>query len=156
MHAFIYVLYLLTLIAEVESNFSTVTLTLLIGFAAYFILFEFLQVYLKGLVYFADFWNVFDLLRIVMLFIYISALLTIEDNTNSFIAYFLTALNLFSWFRALSFLRLFTRTRVLIHLIVEVLKDMVPFMIVLLGALTGFTISYRALLSTTNSFGDAF
>ena len=50
-----------------------------------------------------------------------------------------------SWLRGLSYLRLFQSTRVLIRLIVEVVKDMVPFMIVLIGSLFGFTITYLSL-----------
>lgn len=118
-------------------------------FVCYFIAFECMQIFIKRITYFSDFWNVFDLMRIVMLCIYIGAALNDESNTtqegNVFLYYFLSTLNLLSWVRALSLLRLFTNTRILIHLIVEVVNDMVPFMIVLIGALIGFTTSYRAL-----------
>lgn len=57
----------------------------------------------------------------------------------------LALVNLLSWFRALSYLRLFKSTRVLIRLIVEVSKDMVPFMIVLSFSLVGFTLSFKAI-----------
>ena len=57
----------------------------------------------------------------------------------------LAFLNLISWVRALSYLRVFQKTRVFIALLVQVMIDMIPFMIVLIGALLGFTFSYRAL-----------
>mmetsp|Transcript_47197 Transcript_47197/g.34502 ORF Transcript_47197/g.34502 Transcript_47197/m.34502 type:complete len:162 (+) Transcript_47197:3124-3609(+) len=57
----------------------------------------------------------------------------------------MAAVNLISWVRGLSFLRMFKKTRVLINLLVQVMIDMIPFMIVLIGALLGFSITFTAI-----------
>ena len=66
----------------------------------------------------------------------------------------LGTLNLLSWIRALSFLRLFKNTRIFIRLLVEVNKDMIPFMIVLIGGVSGITLTYQVINDDTliNSF----
>ena len=95
----------------------------------------------------------FDLIRTIVLMVYAGMKIVAfrKPDSNEQVVdeqdftYILALLSLASWFRTLSYLRIFQRTRVLIRLIVEVLIDMVPFLIVLLIALTGFTITYRAL-----------
>jgi hypothetical protein len=67
----------------------------------------------------------------------------------------LAALNLVSWVRSISYLRLFQKTRALIRLIVEVCVDMIPFFIVLLVALMGFTITFYSLQPAPFEFSEA-
>ena len=69
MHAFIYLLYLITLFANIKT-FSGVSFYMLIGFGIYFIAFEMMQMLIKKMDYFGDFWNVFDLSRTILLFVY--------------------------------------------------------------------------------------
>ena len=66
--------------------------------------------------------------------------------------YLLAALTLLSWFRALSFLRLFQKTRALIRLIIEVIKDMEAFAIVLFISLFGFTLTFYSLTGISFSY----
>ena len=57
--------------------------------------------------------------------------------------YVLGVVNILSWFRLMSFLRLFKKTRALIRLVIEVIKDMGAFVIVLTMALLSFSITYN-------------
>jgi hypothetical protein len=57
--------------------------------------------------------------------------------------YVLAFLNIFVWFRLISFLRLFRATRALIRLVLEVFKDMRAFIIVLLMAVLAFSITFK-------------
>lgn len=108
----------------------------------------------------------FDLIRIFLLFYYViyrfSSDVDIEikepeAHTGEVegIILLLAALNLVSWIRSLSYLRLFQRTRALIRLIVEVCVDMIPFFIVLLVAMTGFTITFYTLQPAPYEFSEA-
>lgn len=67
-----------------------------------------------------------------------------EDPSHLF-DYLLAIVNILSWFRAISYLRLFKQTRSLIRLIIEVIKDMKAFTIVLLMAIICFTMTYYSL-----------
>lgn len=57
----------------------------------------------------------------------------------------LATINIISWLRGLSYLRLFKKTRIFINLLLEILKDMIAFLIVLILSLLGFAISFRAI-----------
>ena len=119
------------------------------GFGIYFVLFETFQLVLRPYDYFTDFWNVFDLFRSVLLLAYVflemSYSITEGATSPDFLNLVLSALNLLSWFRALSYLRLFQGTRVFISLLVQTIVDMKAFTIVLAAALLGFTTTYGAL-----------
>lgn len=56
-----------------------------------------------------------------------------------FPGYLLAVLTMLVWIRIISFLRLFSQTRSLIRLLIEVIKDMIPFMLVLLIGVGAFT-----------------
>jgi len=69
--------------------------------------------------------------------------------------YLLAALTLLSWLRALSFLRLFQKTRALIRLIIEVIKDMEAFAIVLFISLFGLTLTFYSLTGSSDFVGNS-
>jgi hypothetical protein len=50
-----------------------------------------------------------------------------------------------AWIRLIGFLRLFTATRTLIRMIIEIVKDMIPFLIIFLLFNFAITISLMAL-----------
>jgi len=82
-------------------------------------------------------------LRIALLIAYtIVDLRTVDDYRQQIVLCFL---NIASWIRGLSYLRIFKSTRILIRLLVQVCIDIIPFIVVLVGALLGFSISLAAL-----------
>ena len=148
--AFIYLCYIVCLFVNIEYGVSGgLSTVVLMGFAVYFLLFELYQMSIRTIDYFTDFWNLFDLCRGLLLLYYAGADWVIGHNEDmtagQMMTYALATLNLLSWFRAISYLRLFQDTRVLIYLIVQVIKDMVAFMVVLIAALLGFTTTFSAL-----------
>jgi len=100
----IYVLYLASLFVHclfLEDTDWIIILLLAFGF--YFLVFECIQIALNPRAYLTDFWNMLDLARVLFTIVYAFCRLEEYGDSNSL----LTALNLFSWFRAFSFLRLF-------------------------------------------------
>lgn len=76
--------------------------------------------------YFSDFWNWFDLLRFVLCFLYFAVAVSAPDNAllNHL---FLTLLSLFHSLKTFSIFSLFKSTRVLLRIVIEIVKDMIPF-----------------------------
>ena len=107
-----------------------------------------------------DFWNMIDLGRCCLNFYYsIGKILFLQsavykagtEDVPEYYDYLLAILTFLVWFRILSLLRLFQKTRALIRLILEVCKDMYAFVIVLTIALVGFAITYGILLDGEES-----
>jgi hypothetical protein len=65
------------------------------------------------------------------------------SESNNEPNYILALLNIIVWFRLVSFLRLFRATRALIRLVIEIVKDMSGFIIVLLMAIMAFSITFN-------------
>jgi len=157
-----YLAYIIMLFINIEyGKTGGMTTLILLGFGIYFLLFEGYQIVIRTADYFTDFWNIFDLFRALLLLYYCWADIVIglsEDYTaGPLMSYCLAALNLFSWMRAISYLRLFQDTRVLISLLVQVIKDMVGFLVVLIAALFGFMTTFSALgESETLTIEDSF
>jgi hypothetical protein len=90
-----------------------------------------------------------DLSRTIMLIIFADSLIKSRSSTSTV----LLILNLFSWARGISYFRIFSRTRYMINLITEVIKDVLPFLIIL-GYSTiafGFILKLMNLDVTTSS-----
>lgn len=108
-NAFVYLLYIIALGAHVLHK-GVLTVIPLVGFAFYFLGFELLQAYINKLEYFTSFWNVFDFIRLILLSIYLLTWIREKEHalmSHEFQLYLLATVNLFSWFRTLSYLRMF-------------------------------------------------
>ncbi|CDW80596.1 wd-40 repeat protein [Stylonychia lemnae] len=141
----IYLFYMSVLFAFIQT-YHVISVYFLIAFGFYFMGFEILQMCLNKLSYLGDFWNIFDFLRVLLLIIFIYNAFKYEDwNRSQAMLQLLGTLNFLSWVRALSFLRLFQKTRIFIRLLVEVIYDMIPFMIVLIGAVLGISLSFEVI-----------
>ncbi|CDW81032.1 (myosin heavy-chain) kinase [Stylonychia lemnae] len=141
----IYLFYMLVLFAFIQT-YNEIYLYFLIAFGFYFMCFEILQIYLNQLKYLSDFWNLFDFFRVLFLVIFIfKAFCQEEWYKSQSMLQLLSALNFLSWVRALSFLRLIQKTRIFIRLLEQVIYDMIPFMIVLIGAVLGISLSFEVL-----------
>ncbi len=62
----------------------------------------------------------------------------------------LACLTFCSWARGVSYLRLFKQTRSLIRLVIEVVKDMKAFAIVLFMSVIGFTLTFFSLVGNVS------
>ena len=98
---------------------------------AILIFYELYQLALTKLDYFKDGLNLTDSVRIALFIIYIAS------GANSLVLLFF--LNLFSWFRGISHFRVFTSTRYLVNLLSEVVKDILPFLVLLFYFTLAFT-----------------
>lgn len=128
---------------------SYLAIGVLLGLGLVFLAIECYQIYMNKLQYLQDFWNVFDFSRCTITICYTGLRLyyvhtDMVDESHMF-DYLLAIVNILSWFRAISYLRLFKQTRSLIRLIIEVIKDMKAFTIVLLMAIICFTMTHYSL-----------
>jgi hypothetical protein len=97
-----------------------------------------------------DLWNFSDLFTCALAIIYSLKKIIQIDNEDANVLdenrYLLAALTLNAWLRGLSYLRLFKQTRSLIRLVIEVIKDMKAFAIVLFLSVVAFTLTYYSLV----------
>jgi WD40 repeat protein len=102
--------------------------------------------------YFKDVWNIVDLARGILL---ICFTWSNESNSDSYYTVILI-LNLFSWARGISYFRIFSRTRYLIHLLTEVITDVLPF--IFIGAYSTIAFSFILMLMNlgATNFSDYF
>ena len=101
--------------------------------------------YLNFAAYMSDFWNIFDMIRVLLtaLYCFVELGVSKESGFELYTYYTLALLMIMVWLRLISYLRLFSKTRALIRLVVEVTKDMGAFAIVLLMACLCFTLTYN-------------
>jgi hypothetical protein len=82
-----------------------------------------------GKSYFTDMWNLLDISRIFSIFLY--CIEVYVWNNEEYNKYLLCVIIILSWGRFISVFRIFSSTRYLIRIIIEVIKDMIPFMFIL-------------------------
>jgi hypothetical protein len=91
---------------------------------------------MSKLVYLRSFWNIIDLISLIINLAYIAVVLTkmrfIEARPLGACCVFIM------WLKMFYFLRLFNTTASIIRLIIQVFKDMTTFAIVLFIAIIGF------------------
>jgi heme/copper-type cytochrome/quinol oxidase subunit 4 len=96
--------------------------------------------------YLNDTWNLIDFSKVVFTNVYLIMALADaidEDDVNTRL---ILALAVFlAWIRLIGFLRLIPKTRTLIKMIIEITKDMIPFLAILLLFIFALTISMMAL-----------
>ena len=99
---------------------------------------EAIEIRNKKCAYFSDFWNYFDILRFVFAFTYFGIDIAgiYSSNTRTII---LTLLSFFQSFKVFQIFSLFKSTRVLLRIVIEIVKDMIPFMLFVL--VTTITVS---------------
>jgi WD40 repeat protein len=113
----------------------------------FFFIYEIFQMSYGLLDYILDIWNVIDILRIILLYIYGSYIIFgWEMPVTESIP--LLLLILLVWLRFISYFRIFNKTRYLIRMIREVISDMVPFLLVL--AVTTFALGMLFVIANSN------
>jgi len=121
----------------------------LILFATYFIKNEVNQLRGEGIEYLYSFWNYIDLIppfgMYVMVFM-IGARDLLQVNVSSDVERTVLAIvTFFMWMKFLYFLRIFKETGYLIRMIIEVIKDMRNFFLVLLITVAAFGDSFSTI-----------
>lgn len=103
----------------------------------FLIMYGIYEIGLEKYEYIKKIWNIFDLLRGIIFILYFS--LTPQYSELLFF------LNFFSWGRGLAHFRVFSSTRHMVNLILEVIKDILPFLVLLLYFTFGFTFMLASL-----------
>jgi WD40 repeat protein len=143
-YAGFYFLYLVILSLYTLRNESAYFVILLIQNAV-LVVYEVYQVGLTGVKYFKEGLNFVDLARIIFFIVYF-----VLDTQYGELLFLL---NLVSWTRGVSHFRIFASTRYLVNLIVEVIKDIGPFLTLLFYFTLGFTFMMLS-LESTNQYED--
>ena len=133
----------------------------LIAFATYFIKNEVNQLRGEGIEYLYSFWNYIDLIppfgMYVMLFMLGAKYLLQVHVSDDIERTVLAIVSFFMWMKFLYFLRIFKETGYLIRMIVEVIKDMRNFFLVLLITVAAFGDSFSTIaLGNANTDGLVF
>ena len=137
--AFIYLIYIsilsVYLIALYDNPYGLIML-LSVGFILS--LYDFFQIYKNWVLFLADIWNYFDSARLILLITYACFHYTESEYTWHGI----TLISMISLIRGISFFRLFDHTRYIIKLLIEIVKGMKSFAILLAYATTSFSLIF--------------
>jgi hypothetical protein len=146
--AFVYFVYLILLSCLTIGEFQNGGL-IVIAFVmnVVLLLFEVFQMIVSGSQYWSDFWNYLDILRSTTFMMYlIFKIMGIADSWNYEI---LSVVTLTSWTRGIAYFRIFSKTRYITKLLVEVLKDMKAFLVILLYSTLSFSFLFFVLKSNS-------
>lgn len=129
------IMLLLCIDAGILREDTTVMILILIA-NIFIFLWELFQLSIGPKSYFTEIWNLLDITRIILIFIYVISGWYLDDKGW---LTFLLALTMFlSMVRTGSLFRLFRRTRYLIRMIQEIVWDMWPFLIVYFYSIFSF------------------
>ena len=145
---FIVYLILLCIIAVHNGNDALNVTFFLFGFILS--LYEFLQLFGGIKEYFQNVWNYLDTARAIFL-----CMLAYEFQSGNYSST-LIVLHMLSWARGISYFRVVTRTRYMINLITEVLKDVFPFLIISAYSTIAFGYILMLMAYSTNDFFSFF
>ncbi|OMJ91046.1 hypothetical protein SteCoe_6515 [Stentor coeruleus] len=148
--AFLYLCYIILLSLYTTYKSTRKPWFLIFPFAINCVLYayELVFVVLGPLDYFLDFWNVVDTVRSWLMMIYTIMVwtgffhLSIEKDSKE--GYMLAVLLFVSWVRGITYFRINAKTRYLIHLLFQVIIDIIPFLIILFYSAVGFGLTFRA------------
>mmetsp|Transcript_44578 Transcript_44578/g.60445 ORF Transcript_44578/g.60445 Transcript_44578/m.60445 type:complete len:120 (+) Transcript_44578:122-481(+) len=105
---------------------------------------EFKQMIATGLAYFLSAWNLLDVLPLIFVTVNgVLALVMPRPNTITVTFQSLAAISM--WFKLIYFMRTDDRTGYLVRMIIEVAKDMVVFMLVLLITIIAYADAFYTL-----------
>lgn len=130
-----YVYLLLFFYAILICNAPWPVRTALIAFNTFFFLLECRQVVTEGWAYLEDFWNFIDIVAFgtnYFLFIY-------TGEVNQYVQFLFAIASFFMLLRGMSYLRIFGSLRYLINMVIEIMKDMSAFLILLVYWIVGYS-----------------
>ena len=146
--AILYALYLIFLALYSTTYFNSAFLIIPFVFSNILLVYEFVQMIPGVIDYISDIWNFIDLTRAILFLVYsiISwQQLIIYNNLLSIIIFL-------SWCRGITYFRIFTGTRYYIHLLFQVIKDMISFFIIFFYSIVGFGLVFQSILGSNDYF----
>ena len=147
----VYILLIIALIIHTLIKDSIGMLVVILVLNTIFFLYELAQMRTRMRSYFHSIWNLFDLIRIAVLYAYPVIVFT-ETQTSQ--GTLLAIANALSWIRLIGFIRIFDKMRYLIRMCSEIVKSMGPFMLVYITAIAAFCLCYYSDSKSTYSFGE--
>lgn len=145
--ALLYFIYMVILSLYVcRALVSTETIISIFLINLFFTLWQCLQMYGGGALYWEDQWNYLDLARSAMVIAYVLIVALKEKLAeNNSVKTLLVFIVLISWIRGINYFRLFDKTRYMVNLIKQVIKDSMYFLIIFFYSTIAFGLIYFAL-----------
>lgn len=143
--AILYLIYMIMLIAYTALYLDgKFTLAPIFVVNMAFLIYTIVQMFAGGILFWQDYWNYLDLIRSALVIAFCIMMFSSEGTEEEHRG-LLVVINMISWMRGINYFRLFTRTRVMVNLIKEVVKDMLSFLIIFFYSTLAFAFIYFAL-----------
>lgn len=144
----IYTFYLISLSVFVSKYQKSSLLIFSFTLSNTLLAYELFQMFSGFYSYLSDLWNIADLIRACLFFVYCMLFWTSSNTYNELLAIivFLT------WSRGITYFRLFSGTRYYINLLFEVMRDMSSFFIIFFYSVVGFGLVFFTLSSSSEYF----
>lgn len=133
--ALLYGILLAFLTAHIFSIHEISYITMICILNSLFSIYNLVQIYVLKTKFLISLWNMLDLSRNILIWVYISMLILDQDFDK---LETLSIITLIAWLRVVGYFRIFDRTRYLINMILEVIKDMVPFLVIMVVSTLAF------------------
>ena len=144
----IYLLYMVSLAVFLTKYQNSSVLIIPFTLSSVLLTYEVLQMAPGLLSYLSDIWNLVDLLRASLFFIYCILFWTSNTEYNEL----LSIIIFLTWSRGITYFRLFSGTRYYINLLFAVIQDMSSFFIIFFYSIVGFGLVFYSLSSSTDYF----
>lgn len=83
-----------------------------------------------------------DFSRILLLYLYLSLCMSGFTLDSGFTRTLLSIITMISWMRVVSYVRIYGQTRYMIRIIIEIIKDMMSFLLILAVTSTAFALIF--------------
>jgi hypothetical protein len=137
----VYTVFLISLalgtLTSDNQTLSKIFFSIVMVILCYHIYYEFRQAKQGGLDYITDFWNMIDVMRIILVIASVIFTFFIEIDKEPLLNLYSWA-SLICWAKALQYLSVFEKTRHLLMMISQVMMDLIPFACILLIISFGF------------------
>ena len=100
--------------------------------------------------YFKDPWNYLDIIRNTFLILVLDA----QVNNHEYYSTFLLVFSILAWARGISYFRAVSYTRYMIRLILEVIKDIFPFLVIVIYSTIAAAVIFQLIQTDNSSFFD--
>jgi hypothetical protein len=126
----VYTVFLISLalgtLTSDNQTLSKIFFSIVMVILCYHIYYEFRQAKQGGLDYITDFWNMIDVMRIILVIASVIFTFFIEIDKEPLLNLYSWA-SLICWAKALQYLSVFEKTRHLLMMISQVMMDLIPF-----------------------------
>ena len=148
----VYLALVTTIVFQTVYRDIPTTLVIILVLNSLFLLYEIAQMKMRLRSYFLSIFNIFDLLRILLLYVYPIAVFQNAGITSQ--NWILAAANIMCWYRLIGYIRIFQPTRYLIRMCAEVMKALGPFLLIFFTIIIAICLAYYADRQSVYSFGE--